>query len=348
MIVNYEDTMREISKMLDGKGCDIVEFKDSAYFLFVTHDKDFAALCDLMVSTQGTVDIPFKCKSNSGRGYSITNWEVFAVEPMNDVYVIRIYGSKYTNDKKSYEDGVVLPISSFEDGELVKLENEGYSVEVVSYNPIKVRLYNPTTCRTCEGFVHSQHELRNGACNKQNYDEVTADMKSCFDFVNENDYKMCAFYYSDGDEDFCYNRNRSGRLCVGDTTCRDFALITHSSEEKVKCDDCEHCTGINPICRLTNNKVEHFKLTSCVDFTPASTCDDCQYYCKDKNFEDFGSCRKHEYRSTSGSMKRCTDFVWKNAYKNCVWCGENDTCAINHRPNGECVKFTTCPKYTST
>ena len=118
MIVNYEDTMREISKRLDGKGCDIVESKDSAYFLFVTHDKDFASLCNLMVSTQGTVDIPFKCKSlsNSGRCYSITNWEVFAVETMkelhtnNDVYVIRIYGSKYTNDEKSYEDGVVLPI----------------------------------------------------------------------------------------------------------------------------------------------------------------------------------------------------------------------------------------------
>ena len=84
MIVNYEDTMREISKRLDGKGCDIVEFKKSAYFLFVTHDKDFASLCNLMVSTQGTVDIPFKCKSliNNGRGYSITTWEVFAVETM--------------------------------------------------------------------------------------------------------------------------------------------------------------------------------------------------------------------------------------------------------------------------
>lgn len=240
MIVNYEDTMREISKRLDGKGCDIVEFKDSAYFLFVTHDKDFASLCNLMVSTQGTVDIPFKCKSlsNSGRCYSITNWEVFAVETMkelhtnNDVYVIRIYGSEYTNDEKSYEDGVVLPISSFDDGELVKLENEGYSVEVVSYNPIKVRLYNPTTCRNCEGFFHSKHDLYNGACKKHNYEEVTADMRSCFDFVNENDYKMCAFYHSYGDEDFCYNRNRSGRLCVGDTTCRDFTLISQSSSEE--------------------------------------------------------------------------------------------------------------------
>jgi hypothetical protein len=347
--------MREISKRLDGKGCDIVESKDSAYFLFVTHDKDFASLCNLMVSTQGTVDIPFKCKSlsNSGRCYSITNWEVFAVETMkelytnNDVYVIRVYGSEYTNDEKSYEDGVVLPISSFDDGELVNLENEGYSVEVVSYNPIKVRLYNPPTCRNCEGFVHSKHDLHNGACEKHKFKEVTADMKSCFDFVDKDAYKLCKYYrgYGDYENEFCCNKFRTGRLCSMQSTCINFE---EKDEEKVKCDDCEHCTGINPICKLTNNKVERFKLTSCVDFTPASTCDDCQYYCKDQNFEDFGSCRKHEYRSASGSMKRCTDFVWKNAYKNCIWRGENDTCAINHRPDDKCVKFTTCPKYAST
>ena len=232
MIVNYEDTMREISKMLDGKGCEIVEFKDSAYFLFVTHDKDFASLCDLMVSTQGTVDIPFKCKSliNNERGYSITNWEVFAVETMkelytnNDVYVIRIYGSKYTNDNKSYEDGVVLPISSFDDGELVKLENEGYSVEVVSYNPIKVRLYNPPTCKNCEGFVHPQHDNHNGACRKHNYDEVTADTKSCFDFVDKDAYKSCRYYRDGGDEDheYCIHNFRTGRLCSQRTSCKDF------------------------------------------------------------------------------------------------------------------------------
>lgn len=250
MIINYEDTMREISKRLDGKGCDIVESKDSAYFLFVTHDKDFASLCNLMASTQGTVDIPFKCKSiiNSGRGYSITNWEVFAVEKMSelhtndDVYVIRIYGSEYKNDNMPYEDGVVLPISSFEDGELVKLESEGYSVEVVSYNPIKVRLFsskkckecnhcyyvfrhlcklkpnnnntvNPNDtscsffeekkkCEDCEGYCPPKHPDSLGACRKHEFRSCSGNRERCYDFVDKHTYFLCKHYRGDGDGEY--------------------------------------------------------------------------------------------------------------------------------------------------
>ena len=48
MIVNYEDTMREISLILEKCKCNVDDDKAT----FSVEDKDFAKLCDLMVSTQ--------------------------------------------------------------------------------------------------------------------------------------------------------------------------------------------------------------------------------------------------------------------------------------------------------
>ena len=122
MIVNYEDTMREISFILEKCKCNV----DDDKAIFAVEDKDFAKLCDLMVSMQGTVDVPFKCTAGDKK-YTVNEWEITFVETSKelytkrDVYLIHIIGKFYQN---IYEDGVDYPIFQFEDGELAILDSQ--------------------------------------------------------------------------------------------------------------------------------------------------------------------------------------------------------------------------------
>ena len=262
MIVNYEDTMREISLSLEKCKCNVDDDKAT----FAVEDKDFAKLCELMVSTQGTVDVPFKCTAGDKK-YTVNEWEITFVETSKElytqtnVYLIHIIGKFYQN---IYEDGVDYPIFQFEDGELAMLDSQGYSIEVVTYNPIHVRLYSPKhcedcnncytifntyckkpetkskkisgsdascddfedmkTCGECENYSHSNHDFSSGVCMMNEYRDTTADKKRCLHFVENTAYKSCRYYRDGGDEDheYCIHNLRAGRLCSQRTSCKAF------------------------------------------------------------------------------------------------------------------------------
>ena len=262
MIVNYEDTMREISFILEKCKCNV----DDDKAIFAVEDKDFAKLCDLMVSMQGTVDVPFKCTAGDKK-YTVNEWEITFVETSKelytkrDVYLIHIIGKFYQN---IYEDGVDYPIFQFEDGELAILDSQGYSIEVVTYNPIHVRLYSPKhcddcnncytvfntyckkpgtkskkisgsdvscddfeekkKCEDCEGYCPSKHPDSLGACRKHEFRSCSGNRERCYDFVDKHTYFLCKHYRGDGDGEyeFCIKENVTGRLCSMQSTCPHF------------------------------------------------------------------------------------------------------------------------------
>ena len=126
--------------------------------------------------------------------------------------------------------------------DLVKLESEGYSVEVVSYNPIKVRLFsskkckecnhcyyvfrhlcklkpnnnntvNPNDtscsffeekkkCEDCEGYCPPKHPDSLGACRKHEFRSCSGNRERCYDFVDKHTYFLCKHYRGDGDGEY--------------------------------------------------------------------------------------------------------------------------------------------------